>query len=336
MESIAANLASNIEAMNLIAVLNKTQRVILTLADATKLKEAPFAAAQICMQAVRKLGPDVINQEQLRDESREYERTEIREQSVDSSDSSEYETDSSDDSDTELRTEPTGREVKESVEDPKESRPDSMLQQFLQGLPKLREAGGVSSDSDADDRKTRELVRLRARCQLLEERVQQTELRDEEQVLKDMYGTPSLPPAPEGARKSLESAQQKRAQKVLHNAGEAQTLMGDFFVASCRAVGRGERFASNFRQKLNSATHSDVMRESMAELYDSEELQVMANPKTTLALAIGRALVESAGRKKPSYRTARGDIHDTEQFRQYQQRKRIAATTLLMKRNKAG
>jgi hypothetical protein len=66
----------NEDALQIISVMSPVQRSLLTLADPSKLSDAPFAAQQICVQSLQQLGPDVIHAPKRIDEEREYSRYE--------------------------------------------------------------------------------------------------------------------------------------------------------------------------------------------------------------------------------------------------------------------
>jgi hypothetical protein len=151
-----------------------------------------------------------------------------------------------------------------------------------------------------------ELRRLRVRCKLLESQLRSATAPEEEQAYREMY-THS-----QKTQRAFEQSQATRENRVHYNATLALPLLGQAFAAACQGIGRGGKFANNFQHELHKLSQAPTMRDSAKEVYERQDMQLLATPEVTVGLSLLGAFASAAA----------SNPHDTPKFRAYQERKR--------------
>jgi hypothetical protein len=176
-----------------------------------------------------------------------------------------------------------------------------------------------------------ELRRLKHKTRLLEQQLSTRVTPEDNQDFQRAFQEVVIMDEP--ARAKMQGRLNKREAKVLYNASFVLPVIGDAFSIACRKAGRGTAFASQFYESLEELADDEMVKDSLRELYESEELELFADPKMTLGLKIMKKFIGVArgqqGPKRP-VREAKVDPHQTTEFLEYQARKRAAANQVAM------
>lgn len=302
----------NERAFWLISIITPEQRTALAFADPRRLQDDALKAQQVLQQSMRS-GGSLISSPTLPD----MELMERREEETKSAayaraaDSSNYTRESERDEDTRGRTRDRERERDREYEYDRDRDRDRTYEEEDEDEDDLvfeprRRVHAHEEDDLFDDESAEqaELRRLRVRCKLLESQLSSARAPEEEQVLREMVSTQT--------RKEFAESQASRENRVHYNATLALPLLGQAFSAACRSFGRGGKFASNFQRELQGLSQSQTMRESAKEVYERQDMQLLATPEVTVGLSLLGAFASAAST----------DPHDTPKFRAYQERKR--------------
>jgi hypothetical protein len=295
MEDAEQVLTPNQQAFKLVAILTDEQRVLLTMADTRRLDSIAVIAQEICKNSVRGLGSDVIHAPTLVDTEREYRRTAQSTQSA------------VDETKSDTESEPESEPPSDSDEHQQHTDSDDNNNNSPEIVPQKNRRQTVivdSSDSSGDDDGARvkknkleiQLHQLQAKCKLLEAQLKLRQGPEEEQAYREMFLNS------EPVRKKLEETHSRRQRKVLHNASRALPAFGTAFSAVCGAAGRGTSFASELRETLTEMVESDVVKESLVELYHTEKLELFADPRLTLGVTLAEAFATVAARSRQKQR----------------------------------
>jgi hypothetical protein len=127
----------------------------------------------------------------------------------------------------------------------------------------------------------------------------------------------------EPIKKKFEARLNKREAKVIYNTSHLMPVVGDVFQIACRRAGRGTAFALDFHESLKDLRDDKMVQDSLRELYETEQLELFANPKMTLAMKMFKAFIsvakgEHSGKLDAQARPRRAEREPVQQMQSMQ------------------